>query len=66
MCLAEEIEWQREQLLTEMRNALRCYEHTERAQAVLDEALSPEDAAEKLYALMEAEPELFASCLRQD
>jgi hypothetical protein len=59
MQLATAIEQAIQRQFDEMRNDLRILDGTEQAQAILDEALSPEDAAERLYQYMECAPEYF-------
>jgi hypothetical protein len=64
MLLAPEIEASIQRQLAEIRNELRCLDGTEREQAVLDEALSLEDAAERLFERIACEPARFDACVR--
>jgi hypothetical protein len=59
MQLATAVEQAIQRQLTEIRNELRCLDGTEQAQAILDEALSLDDAAERLYQYMACAPEYF-------
>jgi hypothetical protein len=59
MRLAREIEQDIQRQYAEIRNELRILDGTEQAQAILDEALSLEDAAERLYQYMACAPEYF-------
>jgi hypothetical protein len=66
MQLATATEQSIQRQFEEIRNELRCLDGTEQAQAILDEALSLEDAAERLYELVACAPEYFDPRPRQN